>query len=114
MPARSPVRHALLVAIAGLAVAVACSRSPRISDDAYRQAVTAFYVSLAAMQTSQDVHARSELERVTQLAPDEPAAWANLGLLLLRQQQTDEAAPRLARASRARAAQRARSSVCWR
>ena len=98
MPARSPVRHALLVSIAGLAVAAACSRSPRISDDAYRQAVTAFYVSLAALQTSQDALARSELERVTQLAPAEPAAWANLGLLLLRQQQTDEAAPRLARA----------------
>ena len=98
MPARSLVRHALLVSIAAAAVAAACSRSPKISDDAYRQAVTAFYVSLAALQTSQDALARSELERVTQLAPAEPAAWANLGLLLLRQQQTDEAAPRLAKA----------------
>ena len=43
------------------------------------------------MQTSQDVLARRHLERLTQLAPEEPAGWANLGLLLLRQQQIDEA-----------------------
>ena len=70
-----------------------------MSDEVYRQAVTSFYVSLAAMQTSQDVHARQELDRLTQLVPDEAAGWANLGLLLLRQQQMDEAATRLARAS---------------
>ena len=40
-----------------------------------------------------------ELDRLTQLVPDEAAGWANLGLLLLRQQQMDEAATRLARAS---------------
>ena len=39
------------------------------------------------MQTSQDVHARKELDRLLQLVPEEPAGWANLGLLLLRQQQ---------------------------
>ena len=77
----------------------ACRRGPRVSDEIYRQAVTSFYVSLAAMQTGQDVHARQELDRLTQLVPDEAAGWANLGLLLLRQQQIDEAATRLARAS---------------
>ena len=77
----------------------ACSRQPAVPDETYRQAVTAFYVSLAAMQTSQDVIARRELERVTQLVPQEPAGWANLGLLLLRQQQLDEATPRLAKAT---------------
>lgn len=76
-----------------------CRRGTRVSDEAYRQAVTAFYVSLAAMQTSQDVHARQDLERVIQLVPNEPAGWANLGLLLLRQQQVDEATTRLAKAS---------------
>jgi Tfp pilus assembly protein PilF len=65
----------------------------------YRQAVTAFYVSLAAMQTSQDVIARNELERLLQLVPDEAAGWANLGLLLLRQQQFDEASQRLEKAA---------------
>jgi hypothetical protein len=77
----------------------ACRRGPRVSDETYRQAVTAFYVSLAAMQTSQDLHARQELERLIQLVPEEPAGWANLGLLLLRQQQIDEASSRLARAA---------------
>jgi hypothetical protein len=70
-----------------------------IPDDTYRQAAVAFYVSLAAMQTSQDLLARKELERLIQLVPSEPAGWANLGLLLLRQQQFDEAATRLTKAS---------------
>ncbi|HXW04304.1 MAG TPA: FG-GAP-like repeat-containing protein [Vicinamibacterales bacterium] len=76
-----------------------CRRGLRVGDETYRQAVTAFYVSLAAMQTSQDVLARQELDRLIQLVPEEPAGWANLGLLLLRQQQFDEAAGRLARAA---------------
>jgi hypothetical protein len=76
-----------------------CSRSPGLSDEAYNEAVAAFHVSLAAMQTSQDVLAREELERLTRLAPDEPAGWANLGLLLLRQQQLDEGIERITRAA---------------
>ena len=81
------------------AIAIGCRRKPAVPEATYRQAVTAFYVSLAAMQTSQDVLARNELERVLQLVPDEAAAWANLGLLLLRQQQFDEAAQRLDKAA---------------
>jgi hypothetical protein len=77
----------------------ACRRETRLPDATYRQAVTSFHVSLAAMQTSQDVLARTELDRMIQLVPDEPAGWANLGLLLLRQQQLDEASQRLAKAS---------------
>jgi cytochrome c-type biogenesis protein CcmH/NrfG len=82
-----------------LTVAAGCSRGPRISGETYAESVAAFHVSLAAMQTSQDVLARQHLERLTQLVPEEPAGWANLGLLLLRQQQTDEAIPHIARAS---------------
>jgi len=90
----------LLVVQICVIAGAACRRGPRMPDETtYRQAVTAFYVSLAAMQTSQDLHARQELDRFIQLAPDEPAGWANLGLLLLRQQQTDEAGQRLAKAS---------------
>jgi hypothetical protein len=77
----------------------ACRQAPTMSEESHRQAVVAFYVSLAAMQTSQDVLARKELDRLIQLAPEEPAGWANLGLLFLRQQQFDEASPRLAKAS---------------
>ena len=89
----------LTAVVTAMTMFVACRREPRISDATYRQAVTAFYVSLAAMQTSQDLHARQELDRLVQLVPEEAAGWANLGLLLLRQQQVDEAAQRLARAS---------------
>jgi Flp pilus assembly protein TadD len=90
-----------LLAFAAITIATssACSREQAIPEATYRQAVTAFYVSLAAMQTSQDVLAREQLDRLVQLVPDEAAGWANLGLLLLRQQQVDEAAERLAKAA---------------
>jgi FG-GAP-like repeat/ASPIC and UnbV len=81
-----------------IAAAVSCRRAAKIPDETHRQAITAFYVSLAALQTSQDAHARAELDRLLTLVPDEPAGWANLGLLLLRQQQMDEAAQRLSKA----------------
>jgi tetratricopeptide (TPR) repeat protein len=81
-----------------LTTALACSREPAVSDETYREAVAAFHTSLAALQTSQDVLARSELERLIQLVPEEPAGYANLGLLLLRQQQIDEGAQRLEKA----------------
>ena len=89
----------VLFLIVGVPFASGCRRAAEIPDATHRQAVTAFYVALAALQTSQDAHARKELERVMQLVPDEAAAWANLGLLLLRQQQTEEAKPRLTKAS---------------
>jgi len=92
-------RAALVAVLALTAIASGCRRKPAVPEATYRQAVTAFYVSLAAMQTSQDVIARNELERVLQLVPDEAAAWANLGLLLLRQQQFDEASERLEKAA---------------
>ena len=91
-------RAACAIVLAALSID-ACRRRAAMSDETYRQAVTSFYVSLAAMQTSQDVHARTELDRLVQIAPDEAAGWANLGLLLLRQQQFDDAAQRLAKAS---------------
>jgi tetratricopeptide (TPR) repeat protein len=100
----TPIRRWMRPAAAGcvlvlLMLAAACRRAPQVSDATYRQAVTSFYVSLAAMQTSQDAHARTELDRLIQLVPGEAAGWANLGLLLLRQQQIDEAATRLVKAA---------------
>ncbi len=87
-------------AIALLTLALcACNRGPRLSDEQYQEAVSTFYVSLAALQTSQDVLAREKLERLIQIAPDEPAGWANLGLLLLRQQQLEEASQRFVKAA---------------
>jgi len=93
------VRTILALAVMVAAAGAACRRQPQLSDDAYRQAVVAFHTGLAALQTSQEVLARRELERVTTLAPHEPAAWADIGLLLLRQQELDAAVEHLSKAA---------------
>ena len=64
----------------------------------YDEAVRAFYVGVAAMQVGDDARAEEKLIKVTELAPEEPTAWANLGLLALRRQEFDVAAGRLERA----------------
>jgi cytochrome c-type biogenesis protein CcmH/NrfG len=94
------------VVAAALACGMACNGCrrgapsvPAVPDAVYRDAVTAFYTGLAAMQTSQDALARTSIEKVTTLVPDEPAGWANLGLLLLRQQEVEPAMPHLTRAA---------------
>ena len=80
-------RSLVLVSVI-VAMGLACSprRAPETPPAAYREAVTAFYVGLSAMQTTQEVLARQKFDRVIELVPQEPAGWANRGLLLLRQQ----------------------------
>src|SRR5690606_6338617 len=89
---------ATLLLVLILAIGIACSRQPELTDEQYRDVVVAFHTGIAAMQTSQEVLAREQLDRVTDVAPHEPAGWANLGLLLLRQQELDAAIERLRRA----------------
>jgi hypothetical protein len=96
VPRRALLLVFLLAAVSS--AAPSCRRRPTVPEATYREAVTAFYTALAAMQTSQDVLARREFERTTELVPFEPAGWANLGLLLMRQQELDAAAPKLAKA----------------
>lgn len=85
-----------------LALCLAGCRSapnlPAKSSKEYNDTVRAFYVGLAALQVGDDVRAESELTKATQLAPDEPASWANLGLLNLRQRNLQVAAERLEKA----------------
>ncbi len=93
-------RLLLSLSLAGATVAAACSsRAPEPSPQVYGEAVTAFYVGLSAMQTTQEVLARQKFDRVVALVPTEPAGWADLGLLLLRQQEIDQGAQHLARAA---------------
>ena len=100
---RSVVLAALVAVLALCAACNGCRGrapgAPEVSDATYHEAVTAFYTGLAAMQTSQDALARQSLERVTTLVPGEPAGWANLGLLLLRQQEIEPAMPHLTKAA---------------
>lgn len=74
------------------------STLPDKSSKAYRDVVSAFYVGVAALQVGDDVRADSRLTQVTELVPDEPAGWANLGVLALRQRNFDSAVARLERA----------------
>lgn len=91
----------LVVPLLGLLVvgAGACRRgSPDVSSEDYRKTVSTFYVGLAALQVGDDVRAETKLKEATALAPDEPAAWANLGLLYLRQKEFERAAENLEKA----------------
>ncbi len=71
---------------------------PAKSTAEYNELVRTFYIGLAALQVGHDVQADSKLAQFTQLAPSEPAGWANWGLLALRQRNFDVANERLERA----------------
>lgn len=78
-----------------------CQRAARLPDKnsrEYREAISAFYVGLAGLQVGDDVRAESDLARFVALVPDEPAGWANYGLLALRQRSLDAAAERFEKA----------------
>lgn len=64
---------------------------PEPGSAKYAEFVHAFYVGLAGLQSGEDVRARKELTAATQIAPGEPASWADLGILLVRQQELDAA-----------------------
>ncbi|MDQ3011007.1 MAG: FG-GAP-like repeat-containing protein [Acidobacteriota bacterium] len=64
---------------------------PKPESKEYRNLVSAFYVGLAGLQTGEDVRAKDKLTLATQIAPGEPASWANLGLLAVRQQEFEVA-----------------------
>src|ERR1700752_196118 len=71
---------------------------PTRSSPQYNEIVRTFYIGLAALQVGHDVQADEKLAQFTQLAPAEPAGWANWGVLALRQGNFDTAAQRIERA----------------
>ncbi|HEU4876039.1 MAG TPA: FG-GAP-like repeat-containing protein, partial [Pyrinomonadaceae bacterium] len=82
-------------------IVTGCSRTsnlPTKSSPQYNELVRTFYIGLAALQVGHDVQADGKLAQFTQLAPSEPAGWANWGLLALRQRNYDQAAERLHKA----------------
>ena len=84
-----------------LLLALACQpgdKLPAKASKEYNEVVRAFYIGHAALQVGDDVRADAKLAQVTELVPDEPAGWANWGLLALRQRNFDPAVDRLERA----------------
>jgi Flp pilus assembly protein TadD len=72
------------------AISLLCPGCNRRSAE-YRDLCSSFYLGLAALQSGEDVNARNGLTRATEIAPDEPAGWVDLGLLQARQQEFDAA-----------------------
>ena len=71
---------------------------PARGSEAYKQAVSDFYVSLSAIQADQLLFAVEKMEALTQKYPDEAAAWANLAVFSMRQANFDLAEQRISQA----------------
>jgi tetratricopeptide (TPR) repeat protein len=67
-------------------------RAPEPGSRLYREYQRAFRVGLAALEAGREDLAREKLDEAAKLVPQEPAAWANLGLLHLRSNDLAEAA----------------------
>lgn len=90
--------HILLIALLAITACRPETKLPARSTPEYNELVRTFYIGLAALQVGHDVQADSKLAQFTQLAPSEPAGWANWGVLALRQRNFDLADERLQRA----------------
>ncbi|TVQ03243.1 MAG: tetratricopeptide repeat protein [Balneolaceae bacterium] len=89
-----------LVFIGSLLI-LSCSRAddPEVDEaELYKDAVSDFYMGLAASQTDEERFAFNKMNDVVRAFPEEAAAWANLGVLAMRQGNFDLAEDRLHRA----------------
>jgi tetratricopeptide (TPR) repeat protein len=101
-PARILLAFIVAALIAGSGLAIYLLRRPSVpvqGSDAYERVTRAFYRGLAALDVGLLDNARQDFTRATQVVPDEPASWANLGLTLLRLGELDAAAGPIDRAS---------------
>ena len=97
------LKSGLVFCLAGICLAAftGChsrSRLPEKNSKEYAEAVSDFYVGLAALEVGHDVYAEQKLSALTKVAPAEPAGWANWGILALRQRNYNAAAQRLDKA----------------
>jgi tetratricopeptide (TPR) repeat protein len=88
----------LLVLLLAISSCRPGSNFPTKNSPQYNELVRTFYIGLAALEVGHDVQADAKLAQFTQLAPAEPAGWANWGLLALRQRNYDAASERLRKA----------------
>ena len=89
----------VVVAIAILFVRGRWSGLPAAESEAYAETIHEFYTGLASLQVGLIDGAKQAFTRATELAPGEPASWANLGLAHLRLGEFDAAAPAIQRAT---------------
>src|SRR3954463_15635839 len=84
---RLPLFLALVTGVAVAAAIVYVVRRPNLPAQGsveYEDMSRAFHRGLAALDVGLLDNARQEFTRATQIVPDEPAGWANLGLALIR------------------------------
>jgi tetratricopeptide (TPR) repeat protein len=97
-----PAAVCLLLFLCGALIPLSygCRHSmlPNKSSKEYTEFVSTFYTGLAALQVGDDVRAESKLGDAAKIAPGEPAAWADWGILALRQRNFDLAAQRMEKA----------------
>jgi tetratricopeptide (TPR) repeat protein len=89
-------RLAVSLALLGLVLCGSWAEPSAADDDT----VASFYVAIAALDAGDNPRASQVLGDVTQAAPDEAAAWANLGLAEFRLGNLDAAAAALDKAGR--------------
>ena len=97
----SPLKILISLLFIGTILYSSCSKADEaVQDeaDAYRNAVADFYMGLAASQTDEERFAFNKMNDVVRTFPEEAAAWANLGVLAMRQGNFDLAEDRLGRA----------------
>jgi Tfp pilus assembly protein PilF len=96
---KPPVAVCVLAVLCGVGLmsSFGCGKNklPRKVSKEYVAFVSTFYTGLAALQVGDDVRAENKLGQATQIAPGEPAGWADWGILALRQRNFDVAAQRL-------------------
>jgi len=95
---RPPAPFLWLLAV--LLVVGACQSDtvPPSGSDDYEKAVTSFYTGVMALQVGENYRAETQLARAANVAPGEPAVWANRGLLALRRNDLETATDHLEQA----------------
>ncbi|MFW6347742.1 MAG: tetratricopeptide repeat protein, partial [Cyclonatronaceae bacterium] len=98
------MRYILVFLSVFFLLTVSCSQEdpkPGPESEEYRQAVSDFYVSLAASETDEARFAFNKMNEIARQFPEEAAAWANLGVFAMRQGNFDLAGERFSQAREA-------------
>ena len=86
------------IAIASRFILVRRNQLPAANSPVYEETTRAFYRALAELQVGLLDDAKRDFGKATELVPQEPASWANLGLASLRLGEFDAATPPIEKA----------------